>query len=113
MILENIIPTLPCRDLETTVAFYKRLGFKETARSDDYLIMRKGAHELHFTKPEPGFLKAGQNPSGLYLRVRNIDEWAKPFGAEVKVMDYGMRQFHLSDPDENLLRFGEPVENSL
>jgi catechol 2,3-dioxygenase-like lactoylglutathione lyase family enzyme len=112
MILNDIIATLPCRDIDTTAAFYAKLGFKETGRWDDYLILRKGSYELHFAKPEPGFLKQGQNPAGIYLRVTKIDEWAAAFGAEIQLKEYGMRQFHLSDPDENLLRFGESVESN-
>jgi catechol 2,3-dioxygenase-like lactoylglutathione lyase family enzyme len=109
MKLNAIVATLPCRDLAATSAFYSRLGFEEKGRWDDYMIMVSGPHELHFAKPEDGFLKRGQNPSGIYLRVSDIEDWAKPFGAKIETTDYNMRQFALGDPDENLIRIGEYI----
>jgi catechol 2,3-dioxygenase-like lactoylglutathione lyase family enzyme len=44
------IPTLPCRSVNATVAFYKRLGFDGGAHdfNSEYAILRRGTVELHF-----------------------------------------------------------------
>ena len=60
------IPTLPCRSVSATVAFYKRLGFEGGAHesNSDYAIMRRGAVELHFFAHEE--LVPANSSAGCY-----------------------------------------------
>jgi len=48
---EYAVPTLPSRDLNETLAFYERLGFRNAGDPPGqwrYLILRRGSIELHF-----------------------------------------------------------------
>ena len=112
----QIIPTLPARSIDDTVAYYERLGFHTVARypgEQEYAIVRRDDAELHFYEfpvdPE-------QNLAGCYLRIADaaalFEEWQ---GVEDTVQplidtDYGLREFAVSDPNGNLLRIGSPIE---
>jgi catechol 2,3-dioxygenase-like lactoylglutathione lyase family enzyme len=117
----SAVPTLPSRDLEETLAFYARLGFKNRGGPHEewgYLILGRGTIELHF------FAEPGVDPlataAGCYLRVPDADalhaEWRR-IGVEADAAtgsrlqqpvetEYGMREFALVDPSGNLLRVG-------
>ena len=77
---ESAVPILPSRDLGETLAFLARLGFVETGTSYtvwDYLIVSRGAVELHFfSHPDVDPLSTS---SMCYLRVEDADalhtEW--------------------------------------
>jgi hypothetical protein len=71
---ESAVPILPSRDLGETLAFLERLGWKETGASYqvwDYLIVSRGAIELHF------FSHPAVDPrttdAMCYLRVEDAD----------------------------------------
>lgn len=100
------VPVLPSRDLARSERFYLRLGYRVESRYDDYLILRHGAAELHLARME---VEPARNPAGLYLRVRGVDEIARLLGRTARDMPWGQREVAASDPDENLLRFGEAV----
>ena len=109
-----VIPIQPTRDLDRTAAFYGRLGFEEVGRDGDYLMMRRGGFEVHFTD-HGDFFDPGKNPCGLYLRIEAVDALAEHVpdlllggkGPEDKA--WGMYEFALSDPDETLVRVGWPI----
>jgi catechol 2,3-dioxygenase-like lactoylglutathione lyase family enzyme len=100
------IPVLPSGDLDRSEAFYARLGFHVASRYPDYLILAREGTELHLSAT-PAI--PSHNPAGLYIRVMGIDEWADSFGQRAENKPWGQREFAISDPDENLLRFGEPI----
>jgi catechol 2,3-dioxygenase-like lactoylglutathione lyase family enzyme len=100
------IPILPSRDLNRSARFYAALGFKVEKRYPDYLILICAGVELHLSETE---FEPGTSTAGLYIRVRGIDEWAQAFGKVAEDKPWGQREFAISDPDENLLRFGEPT----
>src|SRR5690348_17308927 len=114
---------LPCNDLDTSEAFYNRLGFTRSdkdrpadAADDGYRILAdsKGGH-LHLTQAVEGWLIPGRNPFGLYLMSEMVDELASTFkddvvenGGRPEHKPWGMYEFSLSDPDETLVRIGWP-----
>jgi catechol 2,3-dioxygenase-like lactoylglutathione lyase family enzyme len=104
------IPVLPSRDLDRSARFYARLGYEVVRRCPDYAILACGGSELHFAAAE---LEPETNPAGLYFRVAGIDQWASTFGNVAEDKPWGEREFAISDPDENLLRFGEPLHPPL
>jgi len=67
---------LPCNDLDTSEAFYARLGF--TRRGGDGNYGGKGGH-LHLNAAVENWLIPGRNPFGLYLHVEDVDEFASRF----------------------------------
>ena len=115
-----LIAILPCNDLDTSEAFYNRLGFtrpdcEKPAKGevDSYRMLSdgKGGH-LHLTDAVEGWLMPGRNPFGLYLYADDVDALAAAFkgktieknGPEHK--PWGMYEFSVSDPDETLVRIG-------
>ncbi len=70
------------------------------------MILSHEEVELHLAQMD---VEPSQNPSGVYLRVSGIDELARTFGATPEDKPWGQREFALSDPDENLIRVGEPI----
>jgi hypothetical protein len=115
---------LPCNDLDTSEAFYNRLGFTRPEgdrpadkTEDSYRILSdgKGGH-LHLTDAVEGWLVPGRNPFGLYLYTEDIDALAAEFRGETlekhgpEHKPWGMYEFSLSDPDETLVRVGRRSE---
>ena len=121
---ESAVPILPSRDLDDTLRFYERLGFRNQGAAPDvwdYLIIGRGGIELHFlAMPEIDPLTT---IAGCYLRVEDADalyrEWdavGVPTEAETGSRliapadtDYGMREFALVDRSGNLVRVGSPL----
>jgi catechol 2,3-dioxygenase-like lactoylglutathione lyase family enzyme len=124
--VESAVPILPSRDLAETYAFYTRLGFRRRGGDgattyDDYLMLERGAIELHFfAEPDVDPLSTA---SMCYLRVDDADalhsEWSA-IGVEhdtatgcrlvaPRDTEWGMREFALVDRTGNLLRVGTPL----
>jgi catechol 2,3-dioxygenase-like lactoylglutathione lyase family enzyme len=115
------IPTLPCRSVGATVAFYKLLGFEGGAHASDprYAILRRGAIELHFFTHEE--LVPAESSSGCYIRVLDVKAIYRSLSSGglprtgIPRMDmledkpWGLREFAIVDPDGNLLRIGQVI----
>ena len=121
--MERSVPILPSRDLHETLAFYEALGCENRGAPPDecdYLILGRGALELHFHgMPEVDPLTTA---AMCYLFVDDADalyaEWATvvvpdpPTGSRLQApvtTDYAMRQFALVDRSGNLVRVGSEV----
>jgi hypothetical protein len=112
------IPILPSRDFDETAEFFARLGFEEGGRwPESYLILEHPTGiELHFFWSKK--LTARSNDHGAYVRFATADEvdalhatWAAADLGAGKITqpentDYGLREFALLDPVQNLLRVG-------
>ena len=46
--MDHATPNLPSRDFTTTVDFYTRLGFAESWRDDNWMILERGGVTLEF-----------------------------------------------------------------
>lgn len=115
------IPTLPCRSVDATTLFYRRLGFQGGAHefNRDYAIFRRGAVELHFFTHK-GLVPA-ESSAGCYIRVRDVHGIHEACSASglpdhgIPRMDrledkpWGLREFAVVDPDGNLLRIGQVI----
>jgi catechol 2,3-dioxygenase-like lactoylglutathione lyase family enzyme len=116
------IPTLPCRSVGATVAFYRRLGFDGGAHAynGDYAVLRRGATvELHFFRHEA--LVPAESSAGCYLRVTDVDRIHREFSAaglaprgipridRLEDKPWGLREFAIVDPDGNLVRIGQLI----
>lgn len=120
---ETAIPTLPARDIDQSIAFYRQCGFTLVGRApapDDYAMLRRGDIEIHlFGAPE---LDPATCYGGCYVRVTDADalhaEFAKlgfptegiPRVGPPADQPWGMREFHVVDPSGNLLRIGSFLE---
>jgi len=128
---DRMIPLLPCRSIDDQLAFYEALGFEVTYRQkapNVYAAVQRGAIELHF------FVLKGYEPadsySTCYVMVSNVDELYTDFRAGLKRalgrvpsrgiprigaigdMSYGVRQFLLTDPGGNIIRIGQPLDQT-
>lgn len=117
--LHSICPKLPMRDKSATKNFYlNELGFQQFGSDEfpDYLMIQKENIEIHFFLFEE--LNPKENYGQVYIRVENIEKVYQDFleneikthpNGTLKVTPWGMKEFHLLDPDNNLLTFGESI----
>ena len=121
-IIEDAVAIVPVSDVRDTVDFYVDvLGFTERFVSGDqtFAIVLHGDAAVHFVKAGGAeALRATANHIAIYLWVKHVDalyETLKPKldglpKGRVRApftQDYGMREFHVKDPDGCLLLFGE------
>jgi len=122
-------PVLAARDIDTSLAFYVRLGFSVVFRDDPdrprYAAVRRGTVELHlqwadagqwshgvdrpvirFLTPDPDTLYAEFNIAGAVTAEASGGPYASP--AETP---WGTREFHLRDPGGNGLQFYRDVSS--
>ena len=73
-----LIAIVPCSNLDTSEAFYERLGFRRhDSDSGNYRVLaHDGGGELHLTAAPEGWLVAGRNPFGLYFYTEDVDQLA-------------------------------------
>jgi len=105
--------------MEETIAFYQNvLGFAPTLRSPEYSIVERDGQTLHFMKAaSEEVLRCVRGHTEIYIEVVGIHalwEHVRQFGDRYKIRDlfvreYGMTEFHISDPNECLVFVGEPT----
>jgi catechol 2,3-dioxygenase-like lactoylglutathione lyase family enzyme len=117
------IPILPCSSINATTEFYHRLGFEGGAHAlnSDYAILLRGTLELHFFTHKE--LVPANSFAGCYLRVLNVEDiytaclinnlpkTGIPRMEPLEDKPWGLREFAIDDPDGNLLRIGQPIQN--
>jgi catechol 2,3-dioxygenase-like lactoylglutathione lyase family enzyme len=109
------VPTIPARDVEASVAWYRdSLGFEVFLAEYDYGIVGSGEAWVHFWGP------SGIAPedwmTSFRVGVRGIDELYEHCKAEAILypntslaeQPWGFREFDVVDPDGNLVTFFEP-----
>ncbi|WP_353071291.1 VOC family protein [Tunturiibacter gelidoferens] len=115
---KRISPMLAVADMDETLAFYRDvLGFTLTMHSPDYSIVERDGQTIHFQKAaSEKVMQCVRGHTEIYLEVSNIH----PLWEHVKTLkdryrirdlfdrDYGMTEFHISDPNDCLVFVGEP-----
>ena len=124
-IIEDAVAIVPVRDIRATLDFYADvLGFERrfTAEDMSFAIVVHGEAAIHFVVTDSDeVLRATANNISIYLWVREIDALfalLKPALDELPDdrvrapfdQPYGMREFHVKDPDGCLLLFGEDAD---
>lgn len=117
--LTAIHPKLPMRNLSVTREFYTQLGFHKigNAEYDDYLMITRDDIEIHFF----GFadLNPKENYGQVYIRTDNIDGLYRAMldqkvaihpAGHLQAKPWGIKEFSILDPDNNLLTFGEEAK---
>lgn len=105
------------KNLDTTVEFYKKLGF-EIQKSGDTARIKMGDFTLAFIDENKTPIKndSGKEPKGLgvftYIEVENVDEYFKSLqdrgiktSSEPRDWPWGKREFAVKDPDGYKLIF--------
>ena len=117
----RLVPALLVRDMRQTLAFYQQLGFQlngsngakgETTWAE---VQRDGV-VFQFHTEAPGGTPTAPACSGtFYLYPDDVMALAAELRGKVEfawgpeVMDYGMREFGIQDPDGYHLAFAEPA----
>ena len=119
--LDLVIPVLPARDLSETLAFWASLGFDTVSQHPGYAVVRRGTLELHFSGHGFEGLDPAASYAMCYLRMADVDALhgvmqAAGLPAEgiprlsaVEDQPWGMREFHVVDPNGTLARIGTPT----
>ena len=116
---KSLSPVLPVEDMSRAIAFYRDvLGFAAMVESTEYTVMTRGGALVHLTKAaSEEVLTALRGRVSIYLEVENIaDLWASVSQLKNKYRirdlsdrEYGMREFHIVDPDGCLVFVGEEI----
>jgi catechol 2,3-dioxygenase-like lactoylglutathione lyase family enzyme len=105
------------RDKAASKQFYVQgLGFSEVGDYGDYLLLKKGAIELHLFEFKG--LNPFENDGQVYIRTTEIEALYQDIidrktpihpNGPLENKPWGQKEFSLLDPDHNLLTFGENV----
>ncbi len=113
----TVNPILPVPDMDAAIAFYRRLGFDVKAYDDGYAWVRTCGWEFFHLTHEPS-LEPGSSVASAYVHVTDPDEWHVAVSAAAAddatiggVVDrpWGMREFAVTDPAGNVVRFGAHI----
>ena len=110
---------LTVADMEETLTFYREiLGFIVAMESPGYSIVERDGQTIHFQKAaSEEVMNCVRGHTEIYIEVSNI----QPLWDHVKTLkdryrirdlfdrDYGMTEFHISDPNDCLVFVGEPT----
>ena len=122
--IEDAVAIVPVRDVRATMDFYGDvLGFERRFVSEDarFAIAVHGDAAVHFVASDDAdALRATANNISIYLWVVGIDRLFAAYEPQLQTLPsdrvrapfdqpYGMREFHIKDPDGCLLMFGEDI----
>lgn len=110
--MERIAPIFAVRDLTAAMEFYQRLGFAVRAyHGGGYGFATWHGVEIHLGVVPDRDRRCG----AAYLFVEDADvvaaEW-RSAGVEVhgpEDTEWGQHEGALTDPDDNVIRFGSPI----
>lgn len=124
--LVGIVPLVPVSDLATSVAFYRdtlRFGVAIDAPDHRYsMVIREQARIGLQGGADAAALAATRDNIAAYVLVEDLDALWREIAPRCASLppgrvrppfrqDYGVREFHLKDPDGFLMLFGEADEN--
>jgi len=106
-------------NMAETLAFYRDvLGFTVIMESPGYSIVERDGQTIHFQKAaSEEVMNCVRGHTEIYIEVSDIHplwEHVKSFKNRYKIRDlfdrdYGMTEFHISDPNDCLVFIGEPT----
>lgn len=117
--LTEINPKLPMRDKAVTKDYYlNNLGFQLFGDNDfdGYLMVCKDNIQIHFFEFKD--LDPKENYGQVYIRTNDIDKLYQTLldnkvsihpNGHLGTKPWGQREFALLDPDNNLLTFGQSI----
>ncbi|MFZ2010108.1 MAG: VOC family protein [Candidatus Sulfotelmatobacter sp.] len=114
---KKISPMLAVADMEETLAFYQNvLGFTPMMKSVEYAIVERDGQTIHFMKAaSEEVMRCVRGHTENYIEVSNIASlWQHVMTLKDRHKihdlfdrDYGMTEFHISDPNGCLVFVGE------
>jgi catechol 2,3-dioxygenase-like lactoylglutathione lyase family enzyme len=117
--VKRISPMLAVADMDATLDFYtKILGFEVSMKSPAYSIVDRDGATIHFMKAaSKEVMKAVRGHTEIYIEVADIAplwEHVSRFKKDYPIRDlfdrdYGMQEFHISDPNDCLVFVGQRI----
>lgn len=117
-----IAPMLAVADMKETIGFYVDvLKFDVLWESPTYSVIQSGDAKVHLMlAADEKVMECVRGHTEIYIEVKGIDAlWnhVKSYNEKYKIRDlfdrdYGMREFHISDPNECLVFVGEEIKES-
>lgn len=114
----TVTAIIPCNDVDAAERWWNKLGFSRPAEQDfdDYRMLSDGeGGEVHLQAAVKNWLVPGQNPFGVYIYTRRVDELATLVSEAIiertkraEHKEWGMYEFTLNGPDDLLVRVGWP-----
>jgi catechol 2,3-dioxygenase-like lactoylglutathione lyase family enzyme len=118
-IAKRISPMLVAANMEETLTFYQDvLGFTPKKKSPEYSIVERDGQTIHFQKAaSEEVMNCVRGHTEIYIEVSGIHslwEHVKTFKHCYRIRDlfdreYGMTEFHISDPNDCLVFVGQPI----
>jgi catechol 2,3-dioxygenase-like lactoylglutathione lyase family enzyme len=116
----RLVPALLVRNMSETLAFYAKLGFRLTGcypqGSPTWAEVSRDSVTLQFHTEPPHGTPATPVCSGtFYVFPESVLALAEEYRGKVEfawapeVMDYGMREFGVRDPNGYFIAFSEPA----
>lgn len=126
MALKSLVPMLSVSDLATTMAFYSdRLGFRVRATFGDppvWCTLERDGVKLMFNQPPAAEMAAlprhARDYQVFYFYPDDVEALHAAWRADglsvtdLRVTDYGMKEFELRDPDGIWLWFGQDTDEA-
>jgi catechol 2,3-dioxygenase-like lactoylglutathione lyase family enzyme len=117
---QRLVPALLVRDMKITLAFYEKLGFRMTGcyprTAPTWAEVTRDSVVFQFhTQPPEGTPTSPVCSGTFYLYPDSVDALADEYRGKVEfawgpeVMDYGMREFGVQDPNGYFIAFCEPA----
>jgi catechol 2,3-dioxygenase-like lactoylglutathione lyase family enzyme len=118
---QRLVPALLVRDLPETLAFYRKLGFELSGTYPDgdqptwAEVDRDGVVLQFHTEPPCGTPAEPVCSGTFYLYPEDVEALAAELRGKVafawgpEVMEYGMREFGVQDPNGYYLAFTGPA----
>lgn len=110
-------PILPVIDMAASIAFFRAAGFevREYEEGGTYAFVTYDDESVFDLDQAEVALTPDTNPAGCYLIVPDVDAWHARLHAMAPVTDladepWGMREFTLTDPSGNRIRFGKSAQ---
>ena len=108
------IPKLASLDIERSLAFFERLGFRRRGAHPDYGMVERDGVQVHFwlchdphVPTQTACRIAVDGIDALYHAYSSLDV-IHPNG-RLEGKPWGVREFSVLDPDGNLVTFQQPV----
>ena len=118
---QRLVPALLVKNMGETLAFYRKLGFELTGAHPDPKdatwaeVARDGVVLQFHTEPPHGTPPQPVCSGTFYFYPENVRDLADELRGKVafawgpEVMEYGMREFGVQDPNGYYLAFTEPA----
>ncbi len=117
----RLVPALLVRNMQDTLAFYEKLGFRLSGCHPDretavWAEVKRDSVCLQFhTEPVGGTPDQPVCSGTFYIYPESVGRLAEELRGKVdfawgpEVMDYGMREFGVKDPNGYYIAFTEPA----